>query len=280
MLRRVSCAAVTLLAALAGRAPAMSITTPCGVEVPRGETATLEEDVVCSVDAPIVGNNGSILLRRGARLELNGHTIRLTGTAQLSPIYCEGRCTVVGPGRLTSDFVGGGIVSFASGRIVVRDVTIDTLIAGVYAFRARVDLTNVDMNVKVFGVHARRISVNDVGVNLTSPAPDSCVLTSSKGSIKGTDLRLTGCGGDAALWAEGKVDLTNLTSVGGLVGVRTTGRLRLVDSTITGSTWPGGLDIVSARQPFLTNTICGHSARLDHNFPVGPLTTWGVCSDD
>ena len=169
MLRRVSWGAVALLAALAGRAPAVTITTPCGVEVPPGETATLEEDVVCSVNAPIVGSSGSILLRRGARLELNGHTIRLTGTEQLSPIYCEDRCTVVGPGRLTSDLVGGGIVSFAPGRIVVQDVTIDALIGGVYAYRARVDLTNVDMNVKIYGIHARRISVNNVGVNVTNP---------------------------------------------------------------------------------------------------------------
>lgn len=280
MLRRVSFGVVALLATLAGRATGVTITTPCGVEVPSGETATLQEDVVCSVDAPVVGNRGSILLRRGARLELNGHTIRLGGTGQLGPIYCQGRCTVLGPGRLTSDFVGGGVVSEGRGRIVVRDLNIDALIGGVYAYNARVELTNVDMNVKTFGVHARRIVVNDVGINLTNPTPAWCVYTSSRGSVVGTDLRLTGCGGDAAIWAEGKVVLANLTSAGGSVGVRATGRLVLVDSSVTGSTWPGGLDILSARPPLLTNTICGRSARLDDSFPVGPLTSWGVCSND
>jgi hypothetical protein len=76
--------------------------------------------VVCSADAPIIGNNGSIWLDHGARLELNGHTIHLAGSSQLAPIYCNRKCTIVGPGRLTTDAVGGGVFSIERARIVVQ----------------------------------------------------------------------------------------------------------------------------------------------------------------
>jgi hypothetical protein len=272
MARRVSVAFVVLLFGLAGRAPALVVTTPCGVEVPRGEPATLQGDVACSADAPVVGNNGSIWLRRGARLELNGYTIRLVGTAQAAPIYCDGTCTVVGPGRISSDVVGGGVVSFGRGRITVQDVTMDTLIGGVYApFARRVTLGNVGMDVKSFGVAAPRVVVNDVTINLTGSSPGRAVDAIGKGLVKGTGLVLTGCG-DYCINAGRRTSLADLTSVGGFIGINSGGTVTLVDSSVTGSTYR---DIVSRRLPRLTNTTCGRSGRSDD-----PLTSWGVCSDD
>ena len=99
MLTRILAIGLTTLGVFATRASALDV-TGCPVIVPRGETATLQADVICGSTPPEYNAYG-IVLGQGARLELNGHTLREVGGDLLTPVYCLGKCDVVGPGRIT-----------------------------------------------------------------------------------------------------------------------------------------------------------------------------------
>ena len=106
MLLRILGLGLVLLGVLATHAHALDVTS-CPLIVPGGETATLQADVDCIVGSPGYNAYG-IVLGRGARLELNGHTLRQVGYELVTPVACLGKCEVVGPGRFTTDWPGRG----------------------------------------------------------------------------------------------------------------------------------------------------------------------------
>ncbi len=278
MSTRIAALGLIIFGVVATRASALDV-TGCPVIVPRGETATLQTDVSCGSSTPEYNAYG-IVLGQGARLELNGHTLRQIGYALLTPIYCLGKCDVVGPGRITTDTVGAAIVSFRRGPVTASHLTIDSFIGGISVPFARATLSDVDIQAELYGVEARQLTVADVSITV-SPSPDftfACV-DASAGWVRGTHLTVSGC--DIGIQARRDVDLTRFSSAGGEIGIFSQGRVTLVDSSVTGATYPpDGLDILSKKVPLLTNTVCGRSGRFDRSWPETPAVPWGVCSGD
>jgi hypothetical protein len=164
---------------------------------------------------------------------------------------------------------GGGVSSQAKGAITVSDIQINNFAAGIASPFARVTLTGVKIQDVVIGIDARRIDVDAVTI---IGVPGSSCITGTRGRVRGNDLELT-C--DTGIAVARAVSLTRLTNWGVLLGVMTTGRITLIDSSVTGATLA---DIVSSRMPRLTGTTCDRSARIDAN--VITSTTWGVCAND
>jgi hypothetical protein len=275
---RILALALIVFSVVATRAHALDV-TGCPLIVTHGETATLQADVDCRFASPEYNAYG-IVLGQNARLELNGHTLRQVGFDLLTSVYCLGKCEVVGPGRITTTDVGGGIMSFRRGQVTVSHLTIDNLVSGISVPFGRAIVSDVDIQARLYGIEARNLTVADVDITL-APSPDSlsrCVATAG-GWVKGADLTVSGC--DIGIEAKRDVVLTRFNSAGGEIGILSQGRVTLVDSSVTGATYPpNGLDIFSKKLPRLTNTVCDHSGRFERSWPGTPAVPWGVCSGD
>ena len=269
---------VVMLGLMATHAHALDVTS-CPLVIPRGETATLQADVDCYSGSPDYNAYG-IVLGKGARLELNGHTLRQVGYQLLTPIACLGKCEVVGPGRLTTDGgVGVAISSFRRNPVTASHLTIDSFVSGISAPFARAIVTDVDIQAALYGIEARQLTVADVNITISETVDALTRCVAAYGWAKGADLTVGGC--DIGIEAKKNVEFTRFTSAGGQIGIVSSKGVSLVDSSVTGTTYPpNGLDILSKKLPQLTNTVCDHSGRLDRSWPSAPPVPWGVCSGD
>ena len=247
--------------------------TSCQVRVPRGEVGVLQTDVSCAF-AQEGGPWSAITLERNAVLDLNGVTLDHYSTALVSGVFCEGRCEVRGPGRLVSSNLNAGITSSGRGPLTVSNVELSGQITGIAAPRAKTTLTNVSIQVLLEGVAIQRLLVDGVDITVDATGRGCIAMSNASAWVRGTDLTLSGC--DVGIGTQGSVDLTNLAAT----GLRTAGvflthkKLRLVDSTVTGSP----IDLISRKAPVLSNTACDTSAVWEGDALTG--ASFGVCAND
>jgi hypothetical protein len=250
---------------LGGTVHAVDITA-CGQTIHPREIGVLQNDLTCS------GGGVGVRLENGAVLDLGGHTITL-GLSTSTAVECLARCSVLGPGTLTTNSLGhgGGIVSTAKGRIVVTGVQLSGFVIPIHAPFARVTFTDSTIQDSALGVDVRRIDVEDVTI---ATDPGGTCISGFTGRVRGTNLALSGC--STGIYVGKVVDLTGLTWAGGSIGVLTGKRVKLVDSSVTGASVA---DVVSGRLPRLVNTACDRSARLDDGI-IDTAVSWGVCAND
>jgi hypothetical protein len=251
---------------LGGTAHAVDVTA-CGQTIHPREIGVLQNDLTCS------SGGVGVRLENGAVLDLGGHSITL-GLSTAIAVECLARCSVLGPGTLTtsSSGHGGGIVSAAKGRVVVTGVQLSGFVIPIQAPFARVTLTDSTIQDGTLGVDARRIDVEDV--TIATEAIGTCI-TGFTGRVRGTNLALSGC--NTGIQVGKAVDLSGLTWTGGSIGVITEKRVKLVDSSVTGASVA---DVVSARLPRLVDTACDRSARVDSDGIIDTTLAWGVCALD
>lgn len=262
-----SCRAVTLVAlslSFAFALPALAAQPPvevtaCGQEVPPGRSAMLTTDLTCATSGGAVG----IALGRGAKLDMQGHTIT-GGVAAVAclPVLCDG--TWCGPTKTSGrceisngTITGARYEAISAGKVVVRNMTlVDNRAYAVLAFHKA-------------DVH------------------DSVIIGDQTGVQANLRIRLFGTAVDGGYVVSSKrVDLFS-SSVTNVPFLGVFGRdVRLTNSSVSGNgTDPRcGVDatcadIASTKQPRLDATSsCGHS--LDtRDFPH-TTPSWGVCALD
>ena len=273
-----------LLLAISAAAPARALDiTGCPAVVPRGEIGVVQADFDCvgsSPDSP----NFPIVLERGARLDLNGHTITFVQTSlTIAPVTCEAACEVHGPGTLRKGSGAGAGIWTAAGRPAsIHDLDISGFHTGIAAPRGRVTLANVAIDSTHMGiVAARRLELAHVLVSLpggpfgTVGGVGECIgATQRGGRVRGDDVTVSGC--LHGVYGTRGVEVSALSVSSSYIGVFSAGGVELSDSTVTGSEYA---DIYSGRRPELTNTSCDTSLRylVSAALPDGP---WGVCAND
>ena len=228
----------------------------------------LQNDLTCMGPGSV-----AFRLESGAVLDLGGHTLTLTTSSPIA-VECLGRCSVLGPGTLATTGAGpfgGGITSQAKGRVIVTGVDFDGFAIGISAPFARVSIADTTIVNSVVGADGRGIEVD--GVTIAVQSQGSCI-SAFTGRIRGQNLALSGCG--IGIQVGKAVDLTGLTWTGGLAGILTKRRVRLVDSSVTGGSIA---DIASGRLPRLINTTCDRSAQIDSAGNIQAIS-WGVCAND
>lgn len=254
---------------------ALDITT-CSVTVPSGETGVLQVDLDCQP-----GDLHAVALEDRAALDLNGHTVtNPRHFASGAAVRCFGRCTVVGPGLISGgpfrEFDGiradASLLPAHPVRLELRDLTIDATRIGIEGnvAGAAVRATNVTVtNCDPYGFYVPRVRAEDV----TATGSDIGVYARSLRALNlnASDNVSYGVYALRTVVAQGLIATNNVEE-----GVRSDGRLRLVDSTVTGNDAAGeGIDIESARRPRLENTTCGRSEMTGP-----PFGDWDVCTND
>jgi hypothetical protein len=269
----------TVIAALfvfgAAGAWALDITS-CYVTVPANEIGVLQADLACQP-----GDFHAVALENGSTLELNGHTISNPGHfASGAAVRCHGRCVVVGPGLISGaparEFDGiradASLVPHPPLRLELHDLTIDSTRVGIDgpARNPFVRATNVTVsNSALYGfyiarVHAENVTATGSEIGVYSATLKAVNLNASNNAAYGVYVL-------RSLLATGLVVTDNAGE-----GILADGRIRLVDSTVTGNDIGGeGIDIESARRPRLINTTCGRSERT-----TPPFGDWDICAND
>lgn len=234
--------------------------TACGQTVPKGRSAILTTDLVCST---AVGSFG-VVLGGGAKLDLQGHTITggfagvACGTMLCIDTWCgptkrSGRCEVSN-GTIT----GAGYEGIAARKVVVRNMTIVNNDA--------YDVLAVQ-KADVYGSHLEG-SPNAVQADQRLRLFDSTVDGGTIGGWRRVELHST--------------TVTNAWTLG--VYSRD---IRLFGSSVTGSldhpdcgTLYTCADLVSDTQPLVDATsTCERSIHTPRG-PSEPIVTWGVCTLD
>ena len=232
--------------------------TECNTVVPIRQRAVLQNDLVCDSSA-----TWGVVLERGARLELNGHSI--VG-GQNAGVYCPARCRVFGPGEIVGS-AGSGINAL---RVKVVDVTVrDAGRWGITAFKA-VRLENVTVvNSGKAGIAANRVRGWDVTVV----------------NAGGTAALVALVGERSGIAARRAIRIDGLLVTGSARGGIAARRCLITDGEISGNQadptlpvvnppeFPGG-DLRCTGRVKLTDTACGTS--------LDPETgeTWGLCASD
>ena len=236
----------------------------CGQEIPANQTGFMTEDLVC--DGPYA--TSAIVLRKNARLQMNGHTITVAHPDGGVGIVCPGSCKVLGPGAI----IGSGNLEY--GTAILSD-------------RGRLTLDGVEISAFADGIlqfPQGKLAANNVGVH---DCAGNGIVT---GGLEGEQIFVQENGG-AGIKTTGKVKAVIVTATGNRIGIQSgrgitgtsftvTGnghagvvaeRVTLLDSTLTGN---DQIDVGSATPPKLRNTPCDHSVVI----PNGG--TWGVCRLD
>lgn len=259
---------------LASQAAAVDITA-CGTRVPALGTGVLQADLVCEFPSAVV-------LDPGATLDMNGHTISLSGVLEwgIGAVHCEGDCAVHGPGEIVGRF--GGIqlqstIGRPARRLEVRDVGIRDATFGIrdeYGF-ANVRATNVSVtNCRGAGFTVGKLAAS----NVVSSGNERGVVFIRSLKARGltvSDNRERGIWGSTVV--RSRLKAIDLVATGnGSIGVDVVSA-RLVDSTVTGNDSAGNaIDVSTMARPRLVRSTCGHSFR---NVPPD-FGTWGVCTGD
>jgi hypothetical protein len=275
--------AAALLLALSAAVPARALDiTACPAVVPPGEVGVIQGDFVCAGGSS-ENQYFSIVLQRGARLDLNGHTLTyLQDSTTIGPVNCESKCEVNGPGTLTTPGGGAGIWIENRGRASVHDLAITGFHTGISAPAARLTLANTSIDASHFGIlAARRVFLDQVDITLAGGpfggvgGVGECIGASqTSGRVTGNDVTVSGC--FYGVYGTRRVEISGLTVSGSYIGIFSAGSVVLTDATVTGSEYA---DIYSGRPPELTNSSCDQSVRwLRHIQTAGG--PWGVCAND
>lgn len=273
--------------------------TACGQLVPDGQIGVLQVDLdcggafntcfadpalACAKDPACTDTGcGGLMLRNGATLEMNGHTV--ANGIVLCPYGVSRNCSVVGPGIIAGgyglfaqinlsasgglDVHGGqsGIVAL-KGKAFLQDVTVSGVSNnyGIVVYR-RLRLVNVTSNNNQVGVFAYNGPV--IGSGLTTNNNHGAGVQ-SYGRLNVTGLMATGNGEDTEYTGGGVVDQV--------------GSVRLENSVVTGN-FSGSsfsqlkpLDVYTKKRPRLIDTTCDHSGIFIYQGTN--LVPWGVCSQD
>lgn len=275
---------LSLLLILAGTTPAAALdVTGCPFVVPPGEVGVVQNDIDCAEGAPDEGfldGRYGIMLERGARLDLNGHTVTLLSAPPLeAPIACRSVCEVHGPGTVeTSTGEGVGISVRGNRRAKIRDLEVLGFSSGIVA-SGRAEVTNVLVDAAISGIAGRVLDLHGVDVTLPGAPFDlpqsGCIeATQSNSRVTGEDVTLSGCW--YGVYGTRRVKLSGLTVTGSNVGVFSVGVVDLTSSSVTGSE---SADLYTARPPRLTSSACDTSLQYLPKLDA-PGGTWGVCQND
>lgn len=213
-------AVLVSLACFAGTYAEAALPIPvlgCGQVVPAGQTGVLGTNLTC----PWV--NGSIILEKGATLQLDGHSV---GGAEYS-VLCKGSCRVEGPGTISGSAVG---VDGGAGLLRVSDVTFRTLNHGILGKErsAIVERSTFDaVNIGIAQVQTLRVSDSEFSPFFHSilakrVVAESIVVTGGLTGIHAGSVTLINSSLDTTGDGEGETDL------------RTSRRPRLIGSTCAG----------------------------------------------
>jgi hypothetical protein len=248
--------------------------TSCGTTIAANEIGVLQGDLVCS-------DPFGVRLERGARLDLNGHSITTTDV-DARAVYCSTRrCSVVSstptPGVLDGGWVSryalhaAGTFDFSENDVAVTRVTVDNVqfrraaFAGVFATEAKVKISRSRFEDCYAGVVAEKIQASDIH------ATGGAYGFEATKRIKGQEVTIIGPWRYGVGGNDARVDMTGLTVTAcGDYGI-TAASVRLGESQLSNN---GQADIVSARLPRLRDTACERSTMQT----LGG--TWGVCSLD
>jgi hypothetical protein len=258
--------AFAALAFLSRSALATVDVTDCGQVVPAGETGVLQADLDCAATNVIAG----VLLRDGATLDLNGHTLSGGKSPLIVGVASDAArsCAIVGPGVISGSSEG---VACGRARMSITDVTLEDNGYAIDASLCRLTLTNVTSSSTVSGISAKEIRASNV--NVTVNGNGNCIMGKK---VFGSDITVSGC--HTGVTGQTLVDVQRLDARDNMSTGVVAGRVRLVDSVVTGNYFfPGPLDTFSKRRPELINTQCDVSMRW-RGKKVGP--TWGVCAND
>jgi hypothetical protein len=242
--------------------------TTCGQTVVDGDTGVLQADLDCSAASGVFA---AVLVRNKATLSLNGHTI--IGRLDIAAVAGDvaRRFAVVGPGAITG--AGTGISGGLRTRVTIRDVDLSHNQDGIDVALGKLDLTNVTIESDRSGIVGAK-TIHAQTLTVTTNGNGDCILGDS---IHGTDVTVTGC--YTGIGVLGSARLQRLNAIGNVTIGVDAGRVRLIDSAVTGNIFIGQpLDILSKRRPLLIRTSCGVSRQKLIDGSVGP--TWGVCADD
>lgn len=273
---------------------AIDITT-CGQLVPRRQTGVLQTDlncgetvkrcfdavdIVCNVDADCPSVNGckpaGVFLERGAKLDLNGHTLTYDGSFAAVQCRFKGRFTV-GNGTLRCVTLPTAGVYTGRGSIYAHDLAVENCTNGIEAIGGRVYATGVTATGNMFGLYANHLRI----VNVTA----SGNLQGGVGAIRtlrAMNLRTdnnTGPGADTRHFRIDGFESHGNTGAGLLsrrISANRPGfRGRLSNANVTGNFYEGApMDILATRAPFTENVTCEWSAM--ESDPAGPGL--GICS--
>ena len=255
----------------------------CGQTVPAGTVGNLQADLQCSTSA---GSGGAVILARRATLAMNGHTISQPPTGLSIGVLCLSRCTVTGPGEIY-----GGVIAVLGRNVVVSDLNIHDVSAGLLIVRSFADVislthlgkvlaTNVSvLRTGFIGVYAKNARLN--GVTSSENALDGVTA----GRLQGTNLT-TNDNARGGIFA-GRADVDGLTANNNATGGGFwTSRGTLQNATLAGNRFAnlqgaGGVvdgDVITYGRLAVQNVTCGYSLRISDSSEY--LGTLGVCSGD
>jgi hypothetical protein len=263
-----------LLLVLSAASPARAIdVVGCPIVIPPGEVGVVQGDFACSGGSS-ENSNFSIVLQKGARLDLNGHTVTFVDSPEtIGFINCESKCEVGGPGTLdVATTSGSAIWVEARGRGYIHDIAIAEFHLGIAAPLADLRLTNVSIDATHAGiVTARRVELDHVDVTLPGGGGPCIEASQAAGRVTGNDVTVSGC--DHGIYGTRNVSLSNLSVSASGIGIFSAGRVTLSDSVVTGSDYA---DIYSGRRPNLVNTTCETSLKYSRAH-FGPDGSWNAC---
>lgn len=245
------------------------VVSSCPTTVGMGDTGVLQGDLDCSV-AELSGN---IVLERGAKLDLGGHTLTVNANGVI--VRCKSTCEIRN-GALVGTVNGYAAVNVATGgRITVRNVDISGMNVAINALDGSVKAIDSSLAGTQWGIaSAKKVSLKNVSAQTSTPGGYCIGATNEEGSmVSGTTVNLISCAD--GVWASKSVKMKGLTAVGlGGIAVYSGQYVMLRDSTVTGAT---AFDIVSGRRPRLANSTCTRSGVDINDIPVDD---WDVCTND
>jgi hypothetical protein len=250
-----------VLFARAGDAGALDITA-CDQEVRAREVGVLTTDLNCGWSTD---EGYAVELGDRAVLDLNGHTI----TGPRYGVFCERRCSVVGPGTITGAYYGIWALESKQSRADVTDVALVGNLGGMATPKGT--LTNVTATDNILGLHVHKLRGTNLTVSGCSDVSAYCIET-DVGTVDG--LTATGNHSSIALFlVTKKLTLTNGTVKDNAapIGILSLGRLTLEGSEVIGH----GTDLTTLRRPRVESSTCVTSSAL-----IFPHPAWGVCAND
>jgi hypothetical protein len=232
------------------------LVTDCGTVIAgKGQVGVLQNDIDC-ITAGV--NSGAILMTHRTTLRLNGFSIRSAAFA----IDCVGKCTIEGPGAITTDGNACGI-----------QVAQNT--------KARLELSDLDIHDNAKGICAGsptsvKTQLTDVTVrNSTSVGIGGATFRAGK--VKGSGVTVTDNGSQGIAADKIRLEASSIQGNGqsGIFGKS----VKLSDTEVSGSV--AAADLAAAKRPKLKGTsTCGASSELSE-YPAATFgPSWNVCADD
>jgi hypothetical protein len=250
------------LAVLLSTAPVRAFdVTVCHQTVPKGEVATLMNDLFC-------GNNGgpNVTVNGGSTLKLNGH--RIDGGFIGVLTNPGGLVRILGPGEITgADADSFGAAIAPSGKVFIDTVWLHRNRRGIVAVHdASIRLSNVAITDNA-----------EQGITSSFAFGDS-VVGPGTGKISGRGVTVTGNGGDG-ISVDGTLTLRDAgINENGGAGIRTRGKRFFFQDVNVTNNGGGGIVSTSLKRSKLKNSSAkGNGAEGDIAAPVAPKLVSSTC---